>query len=139
MNRQQTSQVTTGLLLIALGLIFLAQRLNLLPGLDLPRLWPVFLIILGLGKFLAPRDDGRHGSGAWMIFLGTLFLLHTYQILRLSDSWPLFIVAGGVSILFGRNNAQAGVIAQPRSADRGADRTDYVQGAPPAGSDINGH
>ena len=88
---------------------------------------------------VAQLSDAAGYSSASHSFMREDVVLHTYEILRLSDSWPLFIVAGGVSILFGRNNAQAGVIAQPQSADRVADRTDYVQGAPPAGSDINGH
>ena len=114
MDRKQRSQMTTGLVLIALGLIFLAQRLTLLPHFDFHRLWPVFLVVLGLAKFLTPSEEGRWGGGAWLMFLGLLFLLHTYQIFRLSDSWPLFIVASGLSILFGRSSVQGGAVAQPR-------------------------
>ena len=128
MNRKQTSQVTTGLLLIVLGLIFLGQRLDVLPNLDLMRLWPVFLLVPGLVRFLEPSAEGRRSGGAWMVFIGALFLLHTYDIFRLDDSWPLFIVAGGVSILFGRRD---GVAARPQSDRRAG--TDYAPpGAPPA-------
>jgi hypothetical protein len=35
------------------------------------------------------------------MFLGSLFLAHTFRVLTLDRSWPLFIVAGGVSILLG--------------------------------------
>jgi hypothetical protein len=42
-DRNQTSQVTAGVLLIALGLVFLGQRLDLITGLDISRLWPVIL------------------------------------------------------------------------------------------------
>src|SRR4029079_12048156 len=91
------------------------------PHLDLHRLWPMFLVIIGFAKVLTPSEEGRSGGGAWMIFLGVLFLLHTYDIFRLRDSWPLFIVAGGVSILFGRTHVQVGVTTQHR-IDRGADQ-----------------
>jgi hypothetical protein len=107
MEPKQASQVTTGILLVALGLIFLAERLSLAPWLDFHRLWPVVLIVLGVGKLLEPRRDGRRGGGAWLVFLGGLFLLHTYDIMTLSQSWPLFIVAGGVSILLGRRRSDA--------------------------------
>jgi len=114
MDRRQTSQITTGLLLVALGLIFLGERLDLVPSIDLRRLWPVFLLVIGFGKFMEVRPDGRRGGGGWMMFLGVLFLLHTYNIFRLNDSWPLFIVAGGLSILFGR-----GTCTTSTPADRG--------------------
>jgi hypothetical protein len=35
------------------------------------------------------------------MFVGALFLADTFHVLSLSQSWPLFIVAGGVSILLG--------------------------------------
>jgi hypothetical protein len=132
MNRKQTSQITTGVLLIVLGLIFLAQRLDVFPPLDFRRLWPVALLVAGLVRFLEPREGGRQSGGAWMVFAGVLFLLHTYDIFRLDDSWPLFIVAGGVSILFGRRD---GAIARPHEAPRVED-TSYVQpGTPPTAGD----
>jgi Domain of unknown function (DUF5668) len=123
MDRKQTSQMTTGLLLIVLGLMFLGQRPDLFPDIDLRRLWPMFLLVMGVGRLVAPAEGGRRSGGAWMVFLGVLFLLHTYRVLRLDDSWPLLIVAAGVSILFGRRN---GLTAQ-RRADRRALGADPVQ------------
>ena len=60
MDRKQRSQITTGLMLIVLGLIFLAQRLTLLPHFDLHRLWPVFLLILGFA--ISVRRSSRTRS-----------------------------------------------------------------------------
>jgi hypothetical protein len=133
MNRKQTSQVATGLMLILLGLVFLGQRLDIVPNLDLMRVWPVFLLVTGLVRFFEPREDGRRGGGAWMIFLGVLFLLHTYDIFRLDDSWPLFIVAGGVSILFGRRD---GAARRP-VGDRAAGADYAPPGVPPTQGDPN--
>jgi Domain of unknown function (DUF5668) len=100
-DRKQASQVTAGLLLVALGLLFLGQRLNLISGLDISRMWPLILIVVGVGKFFGPRADGEPRGGVWLMFLGSLFLAHTFRVLTLDRSWPLFIVAGGVSILIG--------------------------------------
>lgn len=104
MSSRQGSQVAFGIMLIALGLIFLGERLHLVPLLDvdISRLWPVVLIILGLGRFTALREDGTHRNGLWLVFIGGLFLLNNYGIFRLQESWPLFIVAGGLSLAFGR-------------------------------------
>lgn len=102
MDSRQGSQIVTGLLLIALGLIFLGERQHWVPMIDIGRLWPVLLIVLGAGRFMAPREDGTHRNGLWMVFIGGLFLLNNYGIFGLRDSWPLFIVAGGLSLAFGR-------------------------------------
>ena len=104
MDRNQSSQVIAGVLLISLGLIFLAQRLDVISGLDISRLWPVILLVIGVGKFFGPRAEGQPRSGAWLMFLGVLFLAHTYRIVTIDRSWPLFIVAGGISILLGSRN-----------------------------------
>lgn len=102
MDRHSRSQVLSGVLLIVLGLVFLGDRLDVLPALDMGRLWPLILIVLGVGHLVFPREDGRR-SGGWFVFVGVLFLLHNYRVLTLHQSWPLFIVAGGLSILFGRS------------------------------------
>ncbi len=99
MSTRQGSQIATGVLLIALGLIFLGERQNFVPTIDLGRLWPVLLIVLGLGRF---ADGGWQRSGLWLVLIGVLFLLSNYHIFPLHDSWPLFIVAGGLSLAFGR-------------------------------------
>ena len=101
MDRTQVSQVMAGVMLIALGLIFLGKRLDLISGLDISRLWPLILFIIGFGKFFGPRVEGQARSGLWLMFLGSLFLAHTFRIMTLDRSWPLFIVAGGVSIMLG--------------------------------------
>lgn len=67
---------------------------------------------MGFARLAVPGEDGRRGSGGWLVFLGVLFLLHTYEILRLSTSWPLFIVAAGVSIVFARGHEHVRV--EPR-------------------------
>ena len=62
MERNQGSQVIAGVLLIALGLIFLGQRLELISGLDISRLWPLILLVIGAGKFFGPRAAGQPRS-----------------------------------------------------------------------------
>lgn len=100
-ERNQASQVAAGVLLIGLGLVFLSKQLGLIHGVDISLLWPLILIVIGAGKFFGPRAEGQPRSGAWLLFLGGLFLMHTFRIMTLDRSWPLFIVAGGVSIMLG--------------------------------------
>jgi hypothetical protein len=108
MTREQASQITTGLLLSVAGLLFFSESFDISLGygpdfgrIELGRLRPLFLITIGIGRFLVPREEGRWGSGAWLLFLGGLFLMHTHRFVALRQSWPLFIVAGGVSLMIG--------------------------------------
>ena len=89
-----------GVLFIAIGLILLAQQLRL-GGLDLGRLWPVVLIVIAAGQLSTPVENGQPRRGLGLLMVGTIMLLHTTRILTLGDSWPLFIVAYGVSTMFG--------------------------------------
>jgi hypothetical protein len=100
-ERNQASQVAAGVLLVGLGLVFLSKQLGLIHGVDISLLWPVILIVIGAGKFFGPRAEGQPRTGGWLLFLGGLFLMHTFRIVTLDRSWPLFIVAGGVSIMLG--------------------------------------
>lgn len=90
-------RLVTGLLLVLLGGIFLAHNLEVVDVGSIGRFWPVILILIGLGKIASPE---HRGGGAWLLFLGALFLLHTFDYFRLGDSWPLFIVAAGAGILW---------------------------------------
>jgi hypothetical protein len=102
---RQAKQVTTGVLLVTIGLIFLGEQLQPGAAWDFGRLWPVVLIVIGLGR-LASTSERRRGGAFWFLFLGGLFLLNNYHVLRIRESWPLFIVAGGISILMGARSTR---------------------------------
>jgi hypothetical protein len=99
MNAQRDSfgRLFTGLVIMALGAIFLADNLGFVDVGSIGRFWPVILILLGIGSIFRP---GHRRGGAWLLFLGALFLLHTFGYFRLHDSWPLFIVAAGVGMIW---------------------------------------
>lgn len=98
MNAQQAKQVRTGLLLIAVGVLFLGSELSFWGSLYISRLWPLALLVLGVGFVLFPGDGGR-SSGFWLVLTGSVFLLHTYRVVSIRDSWPVFIVAAGIAVL----------------------------------------
>lgn len=112
MSRERNG-IGTGLLLITIGLIFFADRQGYGGGMG--ALWPLILIVIGGSKILFPRDRsvmragvvvGRRNcqehrlSGLWLILVGGIFLLHQNHILSIHQSWPLFIVAAGLGIVF---------------------------------------
>lgn len=118
MDRRQSSQLTGGIILIALGVMFLSQRVWYLQDLSLHRLWPLFLIVPGAIRLLYP-GEGR-GGGLWLLFVGGIMLMQTYDVLPLQRSWPLFIIMGGVSMLFGHSHRRRDRIDRPTNADQPA-------------------
>lgn len=97
MNRKD---LVSGVLLIGVGLMFLASNLGSLPELNLARMWPLVLVIIGTAKLVSTDPDERWG-GVTMILIAGIFLAHNYRVLRIHDSWPLFIVVAGLSVMFG--------------------------------------
>ena len=95
--------VVTGLLLIGIGLIFLASNLGRLPEIDISRMWPLVLVVIGVAQIFSSEIEDRVG-GLTLILTGGIFLAHNYRVLRLHDSWPLFIVIAGLSVMFGSRN-----------------------------------
>ena len=94
------------ILLITIGLVFLAKNMGMIPGEGwdtIWRLWPLLLIVGGLD------DLFRREGVAWpvlMIGLGSFLLYHYFgprsliswtQILQL---WPILIIAVGIDVLF---------------------------------------
>ena len=107
MDRQQASQFTAGLLVISVGLILLVSQLGSTWGWNFSRLWPVVFFVLAAGQ-VANREKEDWGSAVWFLFLGGIFLMHTFRVLSLGHSWPLFIVAGGLGMIFGKSGRSRG-------------------------------
>jgi hypothetical protein len=108
---------TGAIWLIGLGAIFLIGNTGLFHGFPVHRLFPLFLIGLGLWLFYYKMtamggtlaDDGTplyrvrlfsalRGS-IWVILVGIMFFLSAFNILSWGSSWPLFIIVAGVMIL----------------------------------------
>ena len=88
-----------GMIIMALGVALLLDRTGIIDGFGWRAFWPTVLIGLGLTKLAFPREDGRR-DGGWMLFIGVLLLLNQMRVLRFQESWPLFIVAVGVTIVW---------------------------------------
>jgi hypothetical protein len=89
----------SGVLLVVIGLVFLASNLGTVPEVNVARLWPVIVVVIGVGRILSPNPDENRWNGLVLIFIAGIFLAHNYDVMRLRDSWPLFIVGAGLSVL----------------------------------------
>lgn len=98
--------VVSGVLLVVIGLVFLASNLGTMPEVNFARLWPVILLAIGAGEILFPSPDENRWGGLVLIFIAGIFLAHNYDVVRLRDSWPLFIVGAGLSVLLNASSSR---------------------------------
>ena len=111
---------TGAIWLIGLGAIFLIGNAGIFHSFPMHRLIPFFLIGLGVWLFIHKMtatgttlaDDGTayyrmrlfsalRGS-IWVILVGVMFLLSSFNILSWGKSWPLFIIVAGLMTFFER-------------------------------------
>jgi len=92
-------KLAMGLLLVTLGLAFLFDRLYWWDGHELFRLWPLWLIGFGVLRVAYPRRGRSRIAGFWPVMIGGIFLMDTLDVMRIHDSWPLFIVGGGLLMM----------------------------------------
>lgn len=103
-----------GLVLIALGVLFLIQQL-VAPNWTWDVFWPVLLIVIGVAVGASPFVYGQplhYARSFWavaLIAVGALFLignlgyLNGWQLDRLGQLWPLILVLIGAEILITRS------------------------------------
>ncbi len=106
--------------LIGLGCLFLIGNAGLFHRFPVHRLVPLFLIGFGVWLFVRKMtdtgtslaDDGTpvyryrlfcalRGS-VWVVLIGILFLLDTFDIVSWSHSWPIIIIVAGLMAIFQR-------------------------------------
>jgi hypothetical protein len=87
--------LVAGLLLIAIGTIFLLDRLGYVDFHALHDYWPLLLVIFGLVRF-TNRKHGRW-SGIWLIIIGLWLQVTTVHWwgMTFDSSWPLLVIAFG--------------------------------------------
>ena len=88
----------SGLVLIAIGLLFLLDRFGFVSfGYVISHWWPMFIAGFGVSHLL----KGHVWTGAWMIGLALWFELIRYRVFGLSFSsgWPLILIAVGAGTI----------------------------------------
>lgn len=107
--RRQFSQarVVIGLIIMVVGGLMLADRLDWWGfRMNVP-IWPWFLIALGAAR-LADQSGGDQECAksrrlaAWFVFMGAWGLLNEYRILGAHPrhSWPLLLIGAGVLVVW---------------------------------------
>lgn len=95
-------QVVLGLLMIAIGIIVLLDRMYYIDAGDYWHYWPLLLVVVGINQTIGYPSPRELGNGVWTIFIG-LWLFACFEHLfglTFRNSWPLFILAWGVKLVF---------------------------------------
>jgi predicted membrane protein len=93
--------MVAGIVLIALGTLFLLDHMEIVEAGRLFKFWPLILVAIGLVKFL--NDRSRVG-GAITIVIGVLLQLSQLGFMHLTwgTLWPLILIAAGLAIIWSR-------------------------------------
>lgn len=132
-------RLIVGLLVAALGLIFLAENLGLADGRDLfERFWPAAFVAVGVAMLLQPRSSGPHRAwGALPIVAGCWIYAYQQEWIDVAF-WDLFfpfvMLAFGASLVWRAYRAPR---ERPATADGPRESDDYVRAfAVMAGNEI---
>jgi len=96
-------QFILGVIIIAIGIIFMLHNFGILYAGDFIRYWPALLIVWGVSK-LTHTCSTQGKTFAWiLIILGSLMMLDRIEIIsfHLHDWWPLILIIIGISFLRG--------------------------------------
>ena len=92
--------VLLGGMIMALGALFLLDRLDFV-GPSLVGLWvPLILVAFGLSRIIWPTRRGSPVAGVWIALVGGLLLLERLDVLPMRESWPVFVIMAGVLMIF---------------------------------------
>ena len=94
-------QLMWGLVLIAVGLVFLLDRMNIVDASTLWHYWPLLLVVVGINQTIGYPSAREFRSGLWLIFVG-LWLFAVFEnlfCLTFRNSWPLFLLMAGTQLV----------------------------------------
>ena len=94
-------QVMWGLVLIAVGVIFLLDRMDLVDVRSLWHYWPLLIVAAGINQTIGYPSAREFTNGLWTVFVG-LWLFAVFEGflgLTFRNSWPLFLLMGGLQMV----------------------------------------
>ena len=108
-RRRANSRLFLGVVLLAVGMLLLADNL----GYDLPfrlwQAWPLIVVALGAIKMLWPREADDRRDGFWTLVAGAYCWISVWRLFGLhwGTAWPIFLVAQGVMIVIDGSRCRA--------------------------------
>jgi predicted membrane protein len=92
-----TSQLIVGLAVVAVGVLFTLDNLDILDARRYLPFWPLVILAIGLTNLLSARETPQRVFGGFLTAVGTLLLLGRWGFMHvhLWDLWPLALVVWG--------------------------------------------
>ena len=95
-----------GIIIIAVGIVFMLDNLNIIYAGDFIRYWPVLLIAYGITNVSQASKNSGQIFGWILILIGSLKLLDVLNFIdfRIWDWWPVVFILIGLNFLRGSWN-----------------------------------
>lgn len=96
-------QFIFGLIIIAVGVVFMLDNLEIIYAGSILRYWPALLVVYGISKITLSRSNSSQIFGWILAVLGSLMLLDRFEVInfRLWDWWPVILIIIGLNFLRG--------------------------------------
>jgi len=105
MNTQNSyvarKQIMWGLVLIAVGVVFLLDRMDLVDVRSVWHYWPLLIVASGINQTIGYPSAREFSNGLWTVFIG-LWLFAVFEGifgLTFMNSWPLFLLMAGLQMV----------------------------------------
>ena len=115
--------LVAGIVLTALGSLFVLDSFGVLDAGNLLDYWPLFLILPGLAHILWPRKHADRFWGAILVGIGTLLLLRNLNVFWISfrHVWPIVLVSLGLYLVWRAKGPREGELGEPGAGGGGND------------------
>jgi len=99
-------QFILGILIIAVGVVFMLDNMDIIYAGDFLRYWPVLLIAYGITKVSQSSKSSGQIFGWVLIVIGALKMLDVLNLInfRIGDWWPVILIVIGLNFLRGSWN-----------------------------------
>ncbi len=127
-NSVLSPQFIMGLMIIAVGVIFMLDNFDILYAGEIMRYWPAILVVFGISKIAQSRNGSGQMFGWIITSVGSLMLLDRLDFInfRIHDWWPVILIIIGVNFLRGSWRRKKSLNAEPMT-DTAVDSDSYVK------------
>lgn len=100
-TRSPASQLVVGLMVIAIGLLFLLDNLHIIYLHHVIAFWPMVFIVVGVVKLLDTGSPNNYLVGGIFVALGVFMMANRLGIVFISwqTMWPLVLIVVGAMVL----------------------------------------
>lgn len=99
-KKLRSGQLFFGLFLITIGLFWTLDEMRIIDARDFWRYWPALLVAYGISRLMSPPAADGSRNGMFMVLAGLWLLANTTELLYWDTSWPLLVIALGLSMVW---------------------------------------